>query len=114
VWQERVPAKLRDEAPGLVTDDQGEAWLWAGNGYTTTGLSAAAGKQKEEFSPLPLSYADMREGCYDSRARIADMDRDGVLAAHKRLQGLTEDERYLVLQGNARRVFNFEPAAPPR
>jgi predicted TIM-barrel fold metal-dependent hydrolase len=40
-----------------------------------------AGKEKEEFSPEPISYAEMRPGCYDAKARIEDMDRAGVLAS---------------------------------
>ena len=33
--------------------------------------------------------------------------------AHKMLADVPESDKYKVLQGNARRVFNFEPAAPP-
>ena len=40
-----------------------------------------AGKSKEEFSPEPLPYAEMRPGCYDPVARLADMDRAGILAS---------------------------------
>ena len=39
------------------------------------------GKSKEEFSPEPLPYSEMRPGCYDSIARLEDMDRAGVLAS---------------------------------
>ncbi len=81
VWQDRVAAKLRDRAPRLVSDADGEVWLWEGRRYPTAGLSAAAGKKREEFSPFPLTFADMREGCYEPLARVADMNRDGVLAS---------------------------------
>ena len=43
--------------------------------------SAVAGKSKEEFSPEPVTYAEMRPGCYDAKARIDDMDRAGILAS---------------------------------
>ena len=46
-----------------------------------SGLSAVVGKSKEEFSPEPLSYSEMRPGCYDAKARLEDMDRSGVLAS---------------------------------
>jgi predicted TIM-barrel fold metal-dependent hydrolase len=81
VWETRLPAKYKDLGPLLRTDDQGEAWFYEGQRLPTIGLSAAAGKKKEEFSPLPMTYADMRPGCYDSKARLEDMDRDGVLAS---------------------------------
>jgi predicted TIM-barrel fold metal-dependent hydrolase len=81
VWQDRVPAKLKDRAPRMQIDGNGEVWLWEDKVYPTSGMNAAAGKRREEFSPLPLTFSDMREGCYDPKARVADMDRDGVLAS---------------------------------
>jgi predicted TIM-barrel fold metal-dependent hydrolase len=81
VWESRLPAKYREFGPRLVNDDKGEAWYYENKRIPTTGLAAAAGKKKEEFSPLPMTYADMRAGCYDSVARLEDMNRDGVLAS---------------------------------
>jgi predicted TIM-barrel fold metal-dependent hydrolase len=81
VWQDRVPAKFKGAAPHIVRDDQGEAWIYEGKRFATIGLSAAAGREKEEFSPTPVTYEQMRPGCYDAAARIEDMDRDGVLAS---------------------------------
>jgi predicted TIM-barrel fold metal-dependent hydrolase len=81
VWNSRLPAKYREAGPRLVTDSAGEAWCYEGKRIPTIGLAAAAGKKKEEFSPLPMTYAEMRPGCYDSTARLEDMDRAGVLAS---------------------------------
>lgn len=81
VWESRLPAKYRELGPRLRTDDQGEAWFYENKRMPTIGLSAAAGKRKEEFSPLPMTYDEMRPGCYDSKARVSDMDLDGVLAS---------------------------------
>ena len=81
VWESRLPAKFRDAGPRIVTDDAGEAWVFEGRRMPTTGLSAAAGKKREEFSPLPMTYEEMRPGCYDPAARVADMNRGGVLAS---------------------------------
>src|SRR5262249_52742566 len=47
----------------------------------TLGLAAAAGREREQFSPDPITYDEMRPGCYDSVARLADMDRAGILAS---------------------------------
>jgi len=81
LWQERVPAALKERAPRLVHDSCGEAWLYDGRRFNTFGLSATAGMAREEFSAEPITYAEMRPGCYDPVARLADMDRAGVAAS---------------------------------
>jgi predicted TIM-barrel fold metal-dependent hydrolase len=81
VWQDRVAKKYRDGAPRFVRDDKGEAWVYEGKRLPTPGLAAVAGKKAEEFTPLPITYEDMRPGCYDPKARLEDMDRSGVLAS---------------------------------
>ncbi|NUU23232.1 MAG: amidohydrolase family protein, partial [Streptomycetaceae bacterium] len=81
VWQDRIPAALRDRAPKMVRDGDREFWQYDGKQVESHGLSAAAGRSKEEFSPEPLTYDEMRPGCYDPRARAEDMDRAGVLAS---------------------------------
>ncbi|WP_436777392.1 amidohydrolase family protein [Yinghuangia sp. YIM S09857] len=81
VWQDRIPAKLRDRAPRLVTTGDREYWEYDGKQVESSGLSAAAGRSKEQFSPKPLTYAEMRPGCYDAVARVADMDQAGILAS---------------------------------
>ena len=81
VWQEYVPAKFRDRAPRMTFDDGAELWHWDGKVYPTSGMNAAAGRDREEFSPLPLTYEEIRPGCYDPKARVDDMDRDHVLAS---------------------------------
>jgi predicted TIM-barrel fold metal-dependent hydrolase len=81
VWQDRVPARFKDAAPRLVRDKDGEAWVYDGKRMVTPGLGAVAGKTREEFSFEPITYDEMRPGCYDSVARLEDMDRAGVLAS---------------------------------
>jgi predicted TIM-barrel fold metal-dependent hydrolase len=81
VWQDRVPAKFKDAAPRLVRRADGEAWVYEGKRMVTPGLGAVAGKTREEFSFEPITYDEMRPGCYDSVARLEDMDRAGVLAS---------------------------------
>jgi predicted TIM-barrel fold metal-dependent hydrolase len=81
LWQDRVPAKYKDAAPKLVSDDTGEYWLYSGKKVLTSGLSAVAGKSKEQFSPDPVPYSEMRPGCYNSVARVDDMNQAGILAS---------------------------------
>jgi len=81
VWVSRVPAKDRDRAPHFEKDGALEFWAYDGKRFTTSGLSAVVGKSKEEFSPEPLPYSEMRPGCYDAVARVEDMNEAGVLAS---------------------------------
>ncbi len=80
LWTDRVPAKDRDRAPHM-TADGGEIWVYDGKRFPTSGLSCVAGKSKEEFSPEPVPYSEMRPGCYDATARLEDMDRAGIIAS---------------------------------
>ena len=77
VWDGRVPAKFADRAPKMVD----EAWVFEGKVTPSSGLSVCAGKRKEEFSPDPVSFDEMRPGVYDPVERIADMDQAGILAS---------------------------------
>jgi hypothetical protein len=81
VWVDRVPAKDRDRAPHMVVEGDMEYWLYDGKRFPSSGLSAVAGKSKEEFSPEAVTYAEMRPGCYDPTARLDDMNRAGILAS---------------------------------
>jgi predicted TIM-barrel fold metal-dependent hydrolase len=81
VWQDRVPAVLRDRAPRTIQKDGKDWWLVDGHERMNIGLSAMAGKRYEEYTTAPVGFADMRRGCYDPRARLLDMDQDGVDAS---------------------------------
>ena len=80
VWQDRVPAKPRTPPPAS-SGTTGEGWVYEDKRIPTSGLSAVVGKEKEEFSPDPVTYDEMRPGCYDPVARLEDMDRAGILAS---------------------------------
>lgn len=81
VWQDRVPQRFKEAAPRVIRDEQGETWVYEGKRLPTTGLMAAAGRTKDQFNPAAVSFEEMRPGCYDSKARLEDMDQDGVLAS---------------------------------
>ncbi|MGI8329430.1 amidohydrolase family protein [Actinomadura scrupuli] len=81
LWQERLPARRRDAGPRMVRDGDAEFWVYEDRQIVTTGLNAVAGKKREEFSPEPITYDEMRPGCYDPAARVADMDQGFVLSS---------------------------------
>lgn len=110
VWSTRLPKKFLDEGPRIVEMDMSEqhgdeglsallldasrgeggraaqkkiaeVWTYEGRIYPNIGLNAVAGKKPQEYGMDPTRYSDMLPGCYDAKARVGDMDIDGVQAA---------------------------------
>ncbi|GAA5149040.1 amidohydrolase family protein [Pseudonocardia eucalypti] len=87
VWSDRLPAKHRELGPRIVARSRGEGvppadvWAYEGRIYPYIGLNAVAGKKPEEFGMEPTRYDEMIPGCYDPKARLRDMDLDGVWGA---------------------------------
>jgi predicted TIM-barrel fold metal-dependent hydrolase len=81
LWQERLPHRWRDAGPRIVRDGDSEFWSYEERQIVTTGLNAVAGKRREEFSPEPITYDDMRPGCYEPAARVKDMNQGFVLSS---------------------------------
>jgi len=77
VWVDRLPARYRDLGPRM----EGSVWHYEDKVVPTAGLSVTAGRKKEEFSLDPVTFEEMRPGAYDPIARVADMDRAGILAS---------------------------------
>ena len=82
VWQDRVPAKYKDIAPRVITDDKGaEVWAYEDIRQATGGLGASAGRRPEDITPVGFPYSEMRPGCYDPKARLQDMNDAGILGS---------------------------------
>jgi predicted TIM-barrel fold metal-dependent hydrolase len=78
----RMPASLVDIAPRVVELEGGnQAWEYEGALYGNVGLNAVIGRPKDEWSMDPVRFDDMRKGCWDIHARVADMDIGGVWAS---------------------------------
>jgi predicted TIM-barrel fold metal-dependent hydrolase len=81
VWQDRVPAKHRDQAPRVVEEDGREYWVYAGTRGETMGLNAVVGRPRDQLNPDPIRFSEMRTACYDPAERARDMLADGILAS---------------------------------
>src|SRR5246500_5988638 len=78
----RLPTALADRAPTVVeTDDGNQVWLYEGRTYPNIGLNAVIGRPHEEWSREAARFDEMRGGCWDIDARIADMDLAGIWAS---------------------------------
>src|SRR5690606_20512116 len=77
-----VPAKYRDEAPIVVTDENGvDQWMYQGRPQGVSGLNAVVSWPPEEWGRNPARFAEMRPGVYDVHERVRDMNRNGILAS---------------------------------
>jgi predicted TIM-barrel fold metal-dependent hydrolase len=82
MFEGRLPSRFAELAPRIVENEQGhQVWLFDDNVYTQVGMNAVAGRRPETIKVEPTRFEDMRRGCWDIDARIADMDINGVWAS---------------------------------
>lgn len=80
-WVDRVPAKFKDRAPRVVPYNGRQAWAFEDTIEPTLGLNAVAGKPRDQWGKEPTHFDDMIRGCYDPKARAADMHSNGIVAS---------------------------------
>lgn len=56
-------------------------WLFEGTTYSQQMLNACAGYEEDEWWMGPISFEQMRPGCYDTNARLVDMDLNYIEAS---------------------------------
>ncbi len=107
IWEAWLPRKYQEKAPKLVRDlEGGDAWLFGGaTDPDPIGLVSTPGLPYDQFRWTGVTYEQARQGCYDGKARLADMDYDGVdaevLFAPQRTMGhfLGDEDDGFVLAG---------------
>ena len=81
LWQTRVPARWRDRAPKVLHTDDGDFWSFEdGKRSRALGLTATAGLSFPQFRPEGLRYSEIRPGSFEPKARLGDLDADGIWA----------------------------------
>lgn len=81
MFEGRMPAAWRERAPRVVEKDDGsQAWVWEKSAYPQVALCAVVGRPKANWGWEATRFDETRLGCYDPKARIVDMDLDGVQA----------------------------------
>jgi predicted TIM-barrel fold metal-dependent hydrolase len=82
LFEGRMPAALADRAPFVRTTSKGhEIWVFDGTAYPQVGLNAVVGRSKDDSPMEPVRFDEMRRGCWDPDARLADMDDAGIWAS---------------------------------
>jgi len=81
LWVERAPASIKDRVPRVEHREDGDYWLFdGGTREAGLGLTACAGKSYLQFQREGLRYEDLRPGMFETKARLADLDIDGIHA----------------------------------
>ncbi|HME71071.1 MAG TPA: amidohydrolase family protein [Myxococcota bacterium] len=80
LWEHYLPAEFHDRAPKLVKDEEGgDAWSFgSGKPLMYIGLVATPGMRYEDIRWRGYTYDTIRKGCWDGKARLEDMNLDGV------------------------------------
>ncbi|MDZ7675808.1 MAG: amidohydrolase family protein [Acidimicrobiales bacterium] len=100
VWQDRLPAKYKDTGPRVIQErgnmsfvggnfayepdpdgQLGDWWVYEDKRVPQTRLSAAAGFDRDDVKVVGITYDEMRDGCYDPKARVEDMEMNHVEAS---------------------------------
>lgn len=69
-------------APQLLVADNGTTyWEYQGLKMPSVGLNAVVGRPLDEYGMEPTSFEQLRKGCYDSKARVDDMNVNGIAAS---------------------------------
>ena len=80
IWTTWLPKQFHDRAPRLVKDSEGgDAWEFEpGTPPMEIGLVTTPGRRFEEMKWRGYTYDTIRKSCFDPKARIEDMDFDGI------------------------------------
>jgi predicted TIM-barrel fold metal-dependent hydrolase len=102
VWETWLPAKYKDRGPkverrgiGMMRhvgggayeqtfDDDGpkaDCWVFEDLVYINKRHVAAVGFDRDDMTASPITYDEMRPGCYDPKARVEDMEMNHVEAS---------------------------------
>jgi predicted TIM-barrel fold metal-dependent hydrolase len=125
LWQDRLPRRLLERGPRVVElEDGSEAWLYDGQVVHTTRGNTRTRPGLPHDATTTARFDQMRPGCYDPRARLADMDIDGVeaqlgfpdfcrFAGHRFLPGSDPDLSMACVRAYNDFVFDEWCAADP-
>jgi len=118
LWTREAPDSIKDRVPRVESTDQGDFWIVDSQISGAIGLDSSAGRKPEDFKAFGLGYKDMRPGSYDPKARLEDMDLDGVDAEVLYVGGplLTADTelRLASFRGYNQWLADFSAHAPKR
>lgn len=72
---------FKEEAPRIIDHKGKDVWLWNDQLFPTIGLNAVVGRPRSEYGMEPTRYDQLRPGCFDAKARVDDMNVNGLLGS---------------------------------
>ena len=82
MFKNHLTEEYKAKAPRVTRLKSGcDVWEFNGQKLPNIGLNAVVGRVPEEYGVEPTSYDQLRKGCYDVHARVADMSANGVLGS---------------------------------
>jgi len=81
MFDRHIPAAYKDKAPKVVVKDSADVWVYEGKALPNIGLNAVVGRPPEEYGVEPNAFDQMRKGAWDAKARVDDMNANGVLGS---------------------------------
>ena len=75
------PERLKGREPHIEQRDGRDVWMFEEKAAGYMGLNSVVGRPKEEYGMEPLNYEQMRRGTWDIKARVEDMDANGILGS---------------------------------
>jgi len=82
LFDRRLPRSMAADAPTLVEDEEGiPFWIVDGLAYPFATSNGSSGRPVAEWVHMAQKYEDFRRGVYDPRARLDDMNVNGVWAS---------------------------------
>jgi predicted TIM-barrel fold metal-dependent hydrolase len=79
-WRDYLPARWRDRAPRIETTHEGDVVVFEGRRSPVMAINSIAGKTRDGAGFSYRRFADQVPGGHDPHARLADQDRDGIVA----------------------------------
>src|SRR5438552_5173184 len=76
-----IPERFKGREPRVEQRNGRDIWVFEDRATGYMGLNSVVGRPKEEYGMEPLSYDHMRLGTHDIRARVDDMNANGVLGS---------------------------------
>lgn len=85
MFKDHLPARYLDRAPKMQsTQEDGssvDSWIYEDRVVPNFGLNAVVGRPLNEYGFEPSSYDQIRLGTYDIKARVDDMNVNGILGS---------------------------------